>query len=63
MKRYENQELVSGLVFFAACGWLIIDAVVSMPTAFPSLWPLIPMFAATIWYVGIEHMRSRRSSS
>ena len=59
MKRFANQELASGIVFFAACGWLMLDSVLSAPQAAPSLWPLVPMFAATVWYVGIEHVRSR----
>lgn len=60
MIRYENQELGCGVLFFAACGWLIVDAVVSAPKAAPALWPLIPMFAAILWHVGLEHVRSRR---
>ena len=57
MKRYAKQELACGIVFFAACGWMIFDAVLSDPSP-PSLWPLIPMFLSTVWYVGIEHVRS-----
>ena len=58
-KRFAGQELASGTLFFAALGWLIIDAIRSVPLAAPSLWPLIPMFVATVWYIAIEHMRSR----
>ncbi len=61
MKKFANQELASGVVFFTFCGWLIIDAVLSTPKA-PSLWPLIPMFLATVWFVAIEHIRSRTNS-
>ena len=59
MTRFKNQELAAGVLFFAACGWLLFDAVLSVPQGAPALWPLIPMFAAVVWYVGIEHVRSR----
>ena len=62
MKSLANQELACGIVFFAACGWLIVDVVLSAPKAAPALWPLIPMFVATGWHVGIEHLRSRRNA-
>lgn len=57
MKRYVDQELYSGFLFFATCGWLIFDIVLSAPQQAPALWPLIPMFVAIVWYVSIEQMR------
>ena len=61
MKRFETLEVATALVFFAACGWLIVDIVLSAPHAAPALWPLIPMFAAVMFYVGIEYQRSKHS--
>ena len=63
MKDYVNQEIACGVLFFATCGWLIVDAVLSAPQAAPALWPLIPMFVAIVWYVVIEHLRSRKTAS
>ncbi|UCG25619.1 MAG: hypothetical protein JSW55_06425 [Chloroflexota bacterium] len=59
VNRYGKQELAAGIVFFVACGWLIVDAILSVPEEAPSLWPLVPMFAATVWYVINEHRRSK----
>ena len=59
MKRLQNLEVAAALVFFTACGWLIFDIVASAPQAPPELWPLVPMFAAIVLYVGIEHLRSK----
>ena len=50
MNRFAIQELAAGVMFFVACGWLVIDAVRSYPDAVPTLWPLIPMFTAVVWY-------------
>ncbi len=62
MLRFKNQELVAAVIFFLACGWLFVDAVISVPTRAPALWPLIPMFAAVVWHVGVEHCRSGSKS-
>ena len=58
MKRFANQEVASGILFFTACGWLLLDVVLSAPEQAPALWPLIPMFIAIVWYVAIEHVRA-----
>ena len=62
MKRIAKHELAAGILFFVACGWLIVDLVLSFPQGVASLWPLIPMFAAIVWYIGIEHVRSKEET-
>ena len=59
MKRFSTQELLAGILFFTACGWLLVDFVRSVPESPPSLWPLIPMFVAVVWYIVIEHRQGQ----
>jgi hypothetical protein len=61
MQRFARQELAAGVLFFASCGILLVDALLSVPRQAPSLLPLVPMFIAIFWYVGIEHVRSRQA--
>lgn len=58
-KKYQKQETVVGILFFASCAILIIDTVRSIPTAPPAFWPLIPMIIAIIWYIFIEFRRAQ----
>lgn len=59
---WELQEIGAGVVFFAAATWLLVDATLAAPEEAPSLAPLLPMSAATLWYVAVEHARARRGA-
>ena len=54
-KAFNTQELLSAILFFVPCGWLLVESALLVPDAAPSLWPLVPMFVAIVWYFGLEH--------
>ncbi len=61
LKRFAKQEMGATTLFVAACGWLVVDMMQAEAVSSPSLYPIIPMSVATLWYVAIEFQRARNT--
>lgn len=51
-KTFNPRDLALSVLFFVPCGWLVVEALLTLPGSVPSLWPLIPMLVALVLYCG-----------